>query len=195
MKMYARRTLMLLVMLTWLINGQCENSSKIVRNNNAQAVAYSFDLTKLDQLEKLGYERSNGGIVHEAGGELFTQSYCLINRDHFPAKPVVIESCVIVIETLVGRNLDGKAIFKNDDALQIVFNGSDLFDSGDTNCISTLYPKLSVFSVGQWTWRKRPLVGGYAHSLNLAWLIDPITKKFKEIPATSVKCEINEDRD
>jgi hypothetical protein len=192
--MHLRQNLLLVGMSIWLTNGHCENSSRIIKNNNVQA--YSFDLTKLDQLEKLGYERSNGGFVTGVGGsELFTQSYCLINRAHFPANPVVIERCVIVIETLISRNPDGKPTFKNDEALQIVFDGDDLFDSGDTNCISTLYPNLTVFSVGQWAWRRPPLVGGYAHSLKSAWVIDPITKSFKGIPVTSVKCEINEDRD
>ncbi|MGC2164580.1 MAG: hypothetical protein WA632_01045 [Gallionella sp.] len=183
-------------LLTLGTSGQCEYSSKIGQQKNAQAIAHTFDLSKLDQLENLGYERSNGGRVnHDSENELFVQSYCVINRDNFPAKPVVVERCVIVIETLVGRSTDGIPTFKNDSALQIDIHGNRLFDTGDTNCSSSSYPNLAIFAVGQWAWKKRPHFGGYAHSIKMAWAIDPVKKNFMEIPATSVKCEVSEDRD
>jgi hypothetical protein len=181
-------------MTLWSTSGQCESALEAGLVKEGRVIAHSFNVAELEVLENLGYERSNGFLIN-GSNDLFIQEYCLINRDHYPARPVRIERCVIVIETLVGREPDGRPIFQNEDALQIIFNGDRLFDSSDTHCISTLYPKLSVLVVGRWRSRKSPQVGGYAHSLKRAWVIEPAAKKFKEIPAKSVSCEINEDRD
>ncbi len=180
------------------MNAHCgDNSINARGHKKSTPISQSFDLTQVDRLEGLGFERSSGGLVYggENNQELYSQSYCFINRDNFPSRPVKIERCVIVVEALLGRKSDGEPIFQDEDALLIELNGYELFDQGDTGCFSSVHPKYSVFSLGHWKWRKPPLVGGYAHSLIRAWEVDPISKKFIEISVKTVRCEINEDRD
>lgn len=174
--------------------GRKENTTPTI----GKIIVQPFSLDEIDKIEQHGYERSNGGQVKGvANGEVWTQEYCVINRDHFPARPVRFESCVIVINTLIRRDSNGKPVWKSEDAIQINFNGNNLniFDSGGTLCASTLYPGKSVFAIGLWKWKKKPQVGGYAYSMRKAWLADPETRKLKEIPTNSVSCKIDEDRD
>jgi|GEM_PF-1723306 len=175
-----------------------EVEKKTQPQQSGTIIVQPFSLDEIDKIEQQGYERGNGGQVKGvANGEVWTQEYCVINRDHFPARPVRFESCVIVINTLIRRDSNGKPVWKSEDAIQINFNGNNLniFDSGDTLCASTLYPGKSVFAIGLWKWKKKPQVGGYAYSMRKAWLADPETRKLKEIPTNSVSCKIDEDRD
>ncbi|MBU1775885.1 MAG: hypothetical protein KJ899_04520 [Gammaproteobacteria bacterium] len=69
------------------------------------------------------------------------------------------------------------------------------FDTSDTGCKSTGYPKANVIAIGKWKWREKPLHGGYADSLKKAWRIDFKFLRFIEIPAQDVSCGFDEDRD
>lgn len=174
------------------------DASKARIDERGKIIIDHFDLAGLNKLREYGYDSLGGGnLKGSAENDLWWQHYCLINRDHFPARPVRLETCVIVIQTLVGREPNGTPIFKNEDAIQIKFNGNDLriFDTDDTYCASTLYPERSVFAIGLWKWRKKPQVGGYAYSLRNAWVVDTETKQFQEIPTNGVKCVVDEDRD
>lgn len=178
--------------------GKSNDVLKTSLEERGKIIVDPFNLAGLTKLKEYGYNSLGGGnLKGSAENNLWWQHYCLINRDHFPARPVRFETCVIVVQTLLGSEPNGAPIFKNEDAIQIKFNGNDLriFDSDDTYCSSTLYPERSVFAIGLWKWRNKPQVGGYAYSLRNAWVVDPESKRLKEIPTNGVKCEIDEDRD
>ncbi len=181
--------------LALLVTAHAANASKTQPSESGEVIVQSFNLEELSAIEEHGYEISNGQRLK--GDELWSQQYCVINRDNFPARPVKLVRCVLVIQTMLGRDANDHPVWKNNDAIQINFNGNDLdiFDSGDTYCSSSLYPNRSVFAIGLWKERKRPQVGGYAYTLRNAWVVDPETRRLKKIHTNSVKCEINEDRD
>jgi hypothetical protein len=103
---------------------------------------------------------------------------------------------VFVIQALLFRQTNGFPVWEGVDAIQINFNGNvlSIFDSGDNDCSSSLYPNWPVYAIGIWKFRKPPNIGGYK-SIRKAWVVNPETKKFKEIPAKSFKCGFNEHRD
>lgn len=194
------------VILGWftlLVTAQADVTSKVWPSTpwpskKGAVVIQPFNLDDLSTIKELGYEATNGQRLNGSGNdELWSQEYCVFNRDDFPTRPVRFVSCVIVIQTMLRRDANGHPVWKSEDAIQINFNGNILttFDSGDTNCSSSLYPDRSVFAIGLWKSRKPPQVGGYAHSLRNAWIVDPETKKLKAIPTNGVRCEVNEDRD
>ena len=179
---------------------EAEQSVPALKSHSEEQVAVTvqpFNLDEIGEIQQHGYELSNGGYVGKISEGLWTQQYRVINRDNFPKRPVRTEKCVIVLHTLVRRDANGIPVWNNEDAIQIDFNGNNLriFESDDTHCVSSIYPASTVFAIGLWKWRKKPQVGGYAYSFRNAWIVDPIAKKFKQIPANSVSCEINEDRD
>jgi hypothetical protein len=99
------------------------------------------------------------------------------------------------IQTRLSRDSRGRPIYKTDDALEYSPAGGLRAFSDDENCTSAAYPNRSVLAIGLWKWRNKPKIGGFAHSIKYAWVIDPELKRFREIPTRSVKCEIDDDRD
>ena len=65
----------------------------------------------------------------------------------------------------------------------------------DIECSYKGIRDISIIAIGKWTWRKPPLVGGYAHHIRQAWRTHPTLDKFEEISPRDVLCELNEDRD
>lgn len=171
---------------------QSHADTRVWPSKKGSVIVQPFNLDDLATIEELGYEDTGGQLLKGAGNdEISFQEYCTFNRDGFPAKPVRLVSCVIVIQTLLFRQTNGFPVWEGVDAIQINFNGNVLrtFSPGNPDCASSLYPDWSVFAIGSWTDRKSPNVGGYAFSN--AWVVNPETKKFKEVPTKSVKCEVN----
>lgn len=151
----------------------------------------------LSDLGTLGFTPSAGPWVKNSNGniqtDLMVSTWCLRKIDQ-PRPPI---RCIFGVETLIGYEPNGQPIWHTEDALEFLPKGSGLqfLSDSEHNCVSTLYINLSVVAIGRWRWRERPKIGGYAHSIYQAWVIDPATKKFKGVPAKSVSCEINEDID
>jgi len=99
---------------------------------------------------------------------------------------------VIWLESSVERDIDGHAIFRAEDVLELPNRPAMTHDS---NCKSSRYPKAFVIAVGNWEKRKKPEFGVYMKSVNKAWMVDAKSKKIREITPEGVSCEINEDRD
>jgi hypothetical protein len=140
-------------------------------------------------LKQEGYEDLGGSLIESKDwADVGVSQYCLLNKENYPEKPVKIESCVIVVRTRGGEF---------GDAILINFNGNDLriLDSSDTNCTSSIFPDSEIIAVGRFVNRQPPDVGGYAETIKYAWITDHEKVKLKKIPASSVSCEVNEDRD
>lgn len=102
---------------------------------------------------------------------------------------------IFVIRERLGLDTSGQLTFRNQDAIEYLPSGKYRAFSSDQNCVSLAHPQQSVLAIGLWTWRKKPKIGGYAHSIKNAWVIDYASKKFQQVSTKSVKCEINDDRD
>lgn len=155
-----------------------------------------YEETELSALEALGYSELRGSWVKNINGknqtDLIVRTWCLrgVDQTHLPVR------CVFGVETLLGYAPNGKPVWHTEDALEVFLKPRfKLFDDGDENCTSSLYPKLSAIAIGIWQWKKKPEIGGYAHSIKQAWVIDTVAKKILEVPTSSVSCEINDDRD
>lgn len=104
--------------------------------------------------------------------------------------------CVLVITEILGHDLLGKAnLAAPSEMIHIQLpQGWDYFDTGDTECKSSKYPDSEIVAIGKWRDRKKPLHGGYAHSLKKAWRIDYKALRFIEIPTQGVSCGFDDDR-
>ncbi|MFN4350750.1 MAG: hypothetical protein ACK4F6_08080 [Hylemonella sp.] len=104
--------------------------------------------------------------------------------------------CVLVLTEILGHDASGKAALASPSEMIHVQlpRGWRYFDTGDTECKSPKYPDSEVIAIGKWTDRKKPLHGGYAHSLKKAWRIDYKALRFIEIPARDVSCGFDDDR-
>jgi hypothetical protein len=151
-------------------------------------------LGKYEDLEKTSYT-TRGSIGNGSG--LGSQPEVLINahcRSFLPSKSL---DCVFALIQIKERDMSGRSMYSTPfDMIHIKLpKGWNYFDSGDTACLSDKYPNADIVAIGQWAWRKKPLLGGYAHSLKKAWRIDYQAMRFVEIPIQGVTCGFNDDRD
>lgn len=149
-------------------------------------------LGRYDELEKNGYTTESGiGNVIQRSPMPWVRAIC----QRFDK--VGIFDCVFVLTEIRARDALGHAIHSAPfDMIHIKLpKGWNYFDSGDTECKATGYPNTNIVAIGQWAWRKKPLLGGYAHSLKKAWRIDYQAMRFIEIPTHIVECGFDDDRD
>lgn len=159
---------------------------------NSQSFVAEKYLGKYDELEKNGYTTKSGiGNVIQRIPRPWARAIC----QRFDK--VRIFDCVFVLTEIVESGAPGPAIHSTPfDMIHIKLpKGWSYFDSGDTECKATGYPNTDIVAIGQWAWRKKPLLGGYAHSLKKAWRIDYQSMRFVEISTHGVECGFNDDRD
>lgn len=161
-------------------------------NSNSQTFVAEKYLGKYDELEKNGYTTESGigsdfQKIPAALALAACQSFEKYNQF----------DCIFVLTKIKERDASGHAIRTAPfDMIHIKLpKGWSYFDSGDTECKATGYPNADIVAIGQWASRKKPLFGGYAHSLKKAWRIDYQSMRFVEIPTHGVECGFNDDRD
>lgn len=156
---------------------------------------YGGSLIELEpSLKKQSYSETgaffvkNGEHSWETDTDMMGVEWCLIDNK-------LLKRCFFVIRAVVERDSKGYPKVKLEDALEFLpISGFQFLAEGD-ECLSKLHPNRSVVAIGRWKNRSKPKVGGYAHSIKQAWIVDSLTKKFVEVPPKEVSCEINEDRD
>lgn len=149
-------------------------------------------LGKFDQLEKNGYTIESGiSIDIKKLPQALAVSVCQPFKKDNPV------DCIFVLTEISGRDKLGHAIRGTpSDMIHIKLpKGWAYFDTADTECKATEYPGTDIVAIGQWVDRKKPLLGGYAHSLKKAWRIDYQIMRFVEISTHGVECGYNDDRD
>lgn len=149
-------------------------------------------LGKYDELEKNGYTTESGiGSNFQRIPQALALSVCR------PPKEGSQLDCVFILTEIKGRDTLGHAIRATpSDMIHIRLPKEwGYFDSVDTECKATEYPKADIVAIGQWTWRNKPLLGGYAHSFKKAWRIDYRAMRFIEITTHGVECGFDDDRD
>ncbi len=148
---------------------------------------------KYDELAKNGYT-TRGSIGNGSGlqrvPEVWVNSHC---RAFLPEKQL---DCIFVLIQIKERDVSGHPIYSTPfDMIHIKLPKDwNYFDSGDTECKAAEYPNSNIVAIGQWEWRKKPLHGGYAHSLKKAWRIDYQKMRFVEISTQGVGCGFEDDR-
>jgi hypothetical protein len=119
--------------------------------------------------------------------DTMAQSFCKPFKGEF--------DCIYVLSRIEGRDDKGHPMHSAGDMLHLRLPKTYRYlDTIDTNCRSRLHVKADVLAIGQFSWRKRPLVGGRAHSIKKAWRIDYEKLQFVEIKASEVSCVIRDDR-
>lgn len=111
--------------------------------------------------------------------------------------PTKTINCVFVLNKIERRDEKGHAIYSQPyDMLHIILPKNwSYFDSGDAGCKITQSPNADVIAIGKWSWRKEASLGGFAHSIKAAWLIDYKKMKFVEVSTHGVQCGYKDDRD
>jgi hypothetical protein len=140
---------------------------------------------RYEDLAQDGY--ATVGSIGEVNFDTMAQSYCKPFKGEF--------DCIFVVSRIEGRNDKGHPILSAGDMLHLRLpKAYQYLDSIDTNCRSRLHVSDDVLAIGQFSWRKSPLVGGRAHSIKKAWRIDYEKLRFVEIKASEVSCVIRDDR-
>jgi hypothetical protein len=148
-------------------------------------------LDKYEDLKNKGYTDSNAISLNVSRKpEASVSASC---RDFSKTKSF---DCVFDITEIRGYDASGRAIRAAPSEMMHIQlpQGWDYFDTGDTECKSSKHPGAEIIAIGKWTDRKKPLHGGYAHSLKKAWRIDYQALRFVEIPTRDVSCGFNDDR-
>lgn len=146
---------------------------------------------KYDELEKNGYITEGGiGSNFQRIPQAVALSVCR------PFKKGSQLDCVLILTEIKGRDALGHAIRSTPSDMIHIRLPKDwnYFDSGDTECKAAEYPNSNIVAIGQWAWRNKPLLGGYAHSLKKAWRIDYQQMRFVEISTQGVACGFDDDR-
>ncbi|MCZ8252544.1 MAG: hypothetical protein O9318_08755 [Hylemonella sp.] len=148
-------------------------------------------LGKYDELSGRGYTVESGiGLDVKRKPVASAFSVC---RPFSKAKSF---DCVLVITEILGNDVSGRAkLATPSEMIHIQLpQGWDYFNTGDTECRSSKYPDAEIIAIGKWRDRKKPLHGGYVHSLKKAWRIDYKGLRFIEIPTQGVSCGFDDDR-
>lgn len=157
----------------------------------------------LDQLEatlkETGYKPVRSVFLKVGGRDqpwevdtnLLGQEWCKYGGNQIHASAL----CVYAIRTVTGRNAAGIPSLKTADALELLASDGFQFLDDEEMCVDRLNPNRSALVVARWENRKPPKVGGHAIEIRQAWILDPATRRFLEIAANRVTCEVNEDRD
>lgn len=172
----------------------CVNAPAQVATRKATEQTFVAEkyLGKYDELEKNGYTIESGISVDiKRTPQALALSACQ------PFKEDSQVDCIFVVTEISGRDALGHAIraTPSDMIHTKLPKGWAYFDTGDTECKATQYPSADIVAIGQWVDRKKPLLGGYAHSLKKAWRIDYKSMRFVEISTQGVECGYNDDRD
>lgn len=169
-------------------------SEVIAHGYNGVLFDLESSLKKAGYLEVAGWMVKNGDIDHpwETSSSISAAEWCLVETNKQKA---VFRHCVYGVQSVLERDQKGKPTFRTEDAIEFLLPaGLEIFGD-DTNCSSKSHPYRTVVAVGRWKNRSKPKIGGYAHLIRQAWIVEPLTRKFVAISPKEVSCEINEDRD
>jgi hypothetical protein len=181
------------ILFSWLFLQSSE-----VRAREALARQYSGIISELEtSMEASNYVFTRGFFIKDNNTpskvnlSLMANQWCLRDVE----QPNRFKKCVYAIQTLLERDLRGKPKFRTEAALEFSLASDFQILDEDENCHSRFYPDKSIIAIGRWKWRNKPLVGGYSYYIRQAWAVDANSRKFVEIQAKEVRCNVITDSD
>lgn len=184
-KILSRSFFIFLLVMQCSLFSLAENSFKSLEADKENYILTKIYSGSYKTIQSDGYTRVSS--IGKLSSTTVAQSFCKALTEKF--------DCVFVLSRVIGKNENGHPNHLPGQMMHLSLpKGYRYFDSQDTNCQSSSYLGDEVLAVGKWTWRTKPRVGGYAHSIKKAWRLNYENLQFIEIKVANISCVINDDR-